>query len=62
MCSNCSDELIKYGKTRNENQRKINFSNMELEIIRLYACEYRGKEIFDKLGISLRTIESHKKI
>ena len=44
-----------------ENQSKIDFSTRELEIIRLYACEYSGKEIAEKLGISLRTVESHKK-
>lgn len=55
------DEIIQDVLIVKESKSKIDFSNRELEIIRLYACEYSGKEISDKLGISLRTIESHKK-
>ena len=36
-------------------------SSRELEIIKLYALEYTGKQIADLLNISLRTVESHKK-
>ena len=40
---------------------KIEISQRELEITKLYALEYTGKQIAEVLGISIRTVESHKK-
>jgi DNA-binding NarL/FixJ family response regulator len=37
------------------------FTERELEIIRLAAKEWSGKEIADKLCVSLKTIEAHKR-
>lgn len=40
---------------------KTEVTPRELEVIKLYAKGYNGKQIADLLNISLRTIESHKK-
>lgn len=41
-------------------QKKVVISERELEIIKLSAKQYNGKEIADKLDISFRTVEKHK--
>lgn len=48
-------------KTQLKINKQIDISIRELEITKYYALGYNGKEIADKLNISLRTIESHKK-
>lgn len=40
----------------------VNISERELEIIKLFAKQYSGREIADKLNISFRTVEKHKEI
>jgi PAS domain S-box-containing protein len=50
-----------------ENNRKINIkeeiplTNRELEIIKLIVKDYSSQEIADKLFISIRTVETHRK-
>ena len=41
-------------------QKKVVISERELEIIKLSAKQYNGKEVADKLDISFRTVEKHK--
>jgi DNA-binding CsgD family transcriptional regulator len=36
-------------------------TDRELEIIKLIALEYSGKEISDQLFISMNTVETHRK-
>lgn len=54
-----SFDLNPNGHTNIKSQTDI--SKRELEIIKLYALEYTGKQIAENLGISIRTVESHKK-
>ena len=43
------------------NEESISITDREMEIIRLAVKEYSGKEIADQLGISLKTVEVHKR-
>lgn len=54
-------ENIRLNKKSLTARAKIDISRRELEIIKLYAKEYNGKQIADMLNISLRTVETHKK-
>lgn len=45
----------------NTNEESISITDREMEIIRLAVKEYSGKEIADQLGISLKTVEVHKR-
>lgn len=42
--------------------KAVNLSERELELIKLFAKQYNGREIADKLAISFRTVEKHKEI
>lgn len=44
-----------------ENPVPVPITDREMEIIRLAVKEFSGKEIADKLGISLKTVEAHKR-
>jgi two-component system, NarL family, response regulator DegU len=39
---------------------RVNFSEREIEIIRLLCKEYTSKEIADEMYVSIRTVEGHK--
>ncbi|WP_267739766.1 response regulator transcription factor [Myroides injenensis] len=41
---------------------RVNISDRELEIIKLFAKQYSGREIAHKLHISFRTVEKHKEL
>ncbi|MBL4939715.1 MAG: response regulator transcription factor [Lutibacter sp.] len=51
--------------SKNKRNIKINeaipLTNRELEIIKLITKEYSSQEIADKLFISIRTVETHRK-
>lgn len=42
------------------NARKVELTNRETEVIRLIAWGYSNKEIGERLGISVKTVEAHK--
>lgn len=46
--------------SRDKDERHIQLTKRELEIIKLYAEGMSNQEIADKLFISIRTVESHK--
>jgi DNA-binding NarL/FixJ family response regulator len=47
--------------TKTENKNQANLTKREMEIISLIAKEYTTQEIADKLFISTRTVETHRK-
>lgn len=61
------DEKYKSIDENSENNRKINImeaiplTTRELEIIKLIVKDYSSQEIADKLFISIRTVETHRK-
>lgn len=46
----------------NQKSLLVHLSDRELELIKLFAKQYNGREIADKLAISFRTVEKHKEI
>ncbi|WP_207491567.1 response regulator transcription factor [Myroides marinus] len=46
----------------NQKPLLVTLSDRELELIKLFAKQYNGREIADKLSISFRTVEKHKEI
>lgn len=54
-------ENILANQTKKENPAPVSITEREMEIIRLAVKEFSGKEIADKLGISLKTVEVHKR-
>lgn len=54
-------ENILTNQTKIESQTPVSITEREMEIIRLAVKEFSGKEIADKLGISLKTVEVHKR-
>lgn len=38
----------------------VNLSEREIELIKLFAKQYNGREVASRLGISFRTVEKHK--
>lgn len=54
-------ELVKYVQTQQQTKDVI-ITDKEVEIIRLFANQYSGREIAKKLNVSIRTIEKHKEI
>lgn len=51
----------KSSQNLNVDLKTSDISARELEIIKLYAAEYTGMQIAEILGISSRTVETHKK-
>ncbi|MDM1381916.1 response regulator transcription factor [Myroides marinus] len=54
-------ELVKYLQTQQQT-KDVTITDKEVEIIRLFANQYSGREIAKKLNVSIRTIEKHKEI
>lgn len=54
-------ELVKYLQGQ-EQVKDVIISDKEVEIIRLFAKQYNGREIAKMLNVSIRTIEKHKEI
>jgi DNA-binding NarL/FixJ family response regulator len=54
------EELNRYSNMRKEND-EVHLTQREVEIIRLIEKEMSNKEIADKLFISERTVETHRK-
>lgn len=54
------DEMHSYSKIKKQNQ-EINLTARELEIIQCIAQDLSNKQIADKLFISERTVETHRK-
>lgn len=54
-------ELVKYLLTQQQT-KDVTITDKEVEIIRLFANQYSGREIAKKLNVSIRTIEKHKEI
>lgn len=52
-------ELVTALNTNTQNT-EILLTEREIEVVRLYALQYSGKQIADQLAISLRTVEKHK--
>lgn len=46
---------------KNHSQLKFNLSDREMEVVLLLCKEFTNKEISDKLSISQRTVEGHRK-
>jgi DNA-binding NarL/FixJ family response regulator len=44
-----------------DSQETVNLTNRELEIVKLISEEYNNAQIGDKLFISERTVETHRK-
>ena len=63
-CNHTSQKLARLIATSNYNPAKKAdkevFTDRELEVIQLICQQYATKEIADKLGLSPRTIESHR--
>ncbi len=55
-------ELAQTLKDLEIKHKVVNLSERELELIKLFAKQYNGREIADKLAISFRTVEKHKEI
>ena len=61
FCPAVSDKLLKKMKDDiNKLENKIIFSKRELQVLRLIADNKSNREIADILGISHRTVESHR--
>jgi len=56
-----SAEMMKAMSTQVQQQEKINFTEREKEIIKLITQEYSNAAIGEKLFISERTVETHRK-
>lgn len=54
-------ELVKHLQTQQQT-KDVTITDKEVEIIRLFANQYNGREIAKKLNVSIRTIEKHKEI
>lgn len=54
-------ELVKHVQTQQQT-KDVTITDKEVEIIRLFANQYNGREIAKKLNVSIRTIEKHKEI
>lgn len=67
FCENIREKLFQNATkniaklTTDKNKSKAQLSDREIEIIILISLEYSGKEISDKLYISMNTVESHRK-
>jgi len=63
-CNHTSQKLARLIAVSNYNPEKkperVIFTDRELEVIQLICQQYATKEIADKLGLSPRTIESHR--
>lgn len=56
------DEMIKHKNTNNHpSENKPKFTDRELEILKLIFQEFNNAEIAEKLFISERTVETHRK-
>ena len=56
------EEMVKNKHTKQEKQREqTKFTERELEILKLIIEEFNNAEIADKLFISERTVETHRK-
>jgi DNA-binding CsgD family transcriptional regulator len=53
--------LTKYQKRAKQEEARHNLTTRELEILQLIAQEYTSEKIADKLFISPRTVETHRK-
>lgn len=40
----------------------VNLTDREVEIIKLFALQFNGREIAEKLSVSTRTVEKHKEL
>lgn len=53
------ESLLRKGK--HLNQKKVSFSDREIQVLNLVCLEKTNAEISDILGLSVRTIESHRR-
>jgi DNA-binding NarL/FixJ family response regulator len=61
VCPSVSDRLIDSFTDRiSVNGEGVHLTNRERQILRLVASGYRGKRIADVLGISLKTVNTHR--
>ena len=56
-----SDEEAYENKTTIKMKGEVPLTNRELEVIKLIAADFSSQEIADKLFISIRTVETHRK-
>lgn len=65
FCNDSSAKLIRLiterKKNLNKNKKEISLGEREVEIIKLMCEQLTIKEIADKLGLSPRTVETHRK-
>lgn len=56
-------EVVKHLQNKYDQKEKdISLTTKEIEIVKLFAKQYNGREIAEKLHLSIRTIEKHKEI
>ncbi|HCT30595.1 MAG TPA: DNA-binding response regulator [Bacteroidales bacterium] len=53
-------DLSKPSTTQNRESVKIDFTDRELEVLKLFCSGYAVSEIADKLFLSIKTIEAHR--
>lgn len=54
-------QFIQGEETRQRRENILSLTNRETEILKLIVSEYTNQEIADKLSISVRTVESHRR-
>ncbi|MBI2968075.1 MAG: response regulator transcription factor [Bacteroidetes bacterium] len=61
VMDNMIDALKQPGTNKNSNKKESAITPREIEILKLIAAEYTSCEIADKLYLSERTVETHRK-
>ncbi len=61
LCNDTIELLVEGKKFRSTNKRAADLTERELQVLQLICREYINREIAEELGISVRTVDAHRR-